>query len=133
LFLQHATDNYRPLRPQQLVGPPSRHRSAIRATGRLCINILAHDQHEVCARFATSGGDKFTGIDWSPGENEAPALPGALAAMEADLVFEHDAGDHTIVVARVTGLRAHEGGRPLLFYRGGYGGFEARLISSSAV
>jgi 3-hydroxy-9,10-secoandrosta-1,3,5(10)-triene-9,17-dione monooxygenase reductase component len=97
---------------------------AIRPTGRVCVNILAHDQHEVCARFATSGGDKFTGIEWTPGENGAPALPGALAAIEADLAFEHDAGDHTIVVARVTGLRAHEGRRPLLFYRGGFGAFD---------
>jgi 3-hydroxy-9,10-secoandrosta-1,3,5(10)-triene-9,17-dione monooxygenase reductase component len=95
----------------------------IRATGRLCINILSDDQHGVCARFAVSGGDKFAGVDWSPGVNGAPALHGALATIEADLEFEHNAGDHTIVVALVTGVRASEGRRPLLFYRGSYGGF----------
>jgi 3-hydroxy-9,10-secoandrosta-1,3,5(10)-triene-9,17-dione monooxygenase reductase component len=95
----------------------------IRATGRLCINILSDDQHGVCAQFAVSGGDKFAGIDWSPGGNDAPALHGALATIEADVAFEHSAGDHTIVVAHVTCLRASEGRRPLLFYRGGYGGF----------
>jgi 3-hydroxy-9,10-secoandrosta-1,3,5(10)-triene-9,17-dione monooxygenase reductase component len=94
----------------------------IRATGRLCINILSDDQHGVCAQFAVSGGDKFAGVDWSPGRNGAPALHGALATIEADLEFEHSAGDHTIVVAHVTGLRASEGRGPLLFYRGGYGG-----------
>jgi 3-hydroxy-9,10-secoandrosta-1,3,5(10)-triene-9,17-dione monooxygenase reductase component len=96
---------------------------AIRAAGRLCINILSDDQHGVCAQFAVSGGDKFAGVDWSPGVNGAPALHGALATIEADLEFEHTAGDHTIVVAHVTGLRASEGRRPLLFYRGSYGGF----------
>jgi 3-hydroxy-9,10-secoandrosta-1,3,5(10)-triene-9,17-dione monooxygenase reductase component len=96
---------------------------AIRATGRLCINILSDDQHDVCAQFAVSGADKFAGVDWSPGGNGAPVLHGALATIEADVEFEHTAGDHTIVVAHVTGLRAHEGRRPLLFYRGGYGGF----------
>ena len=80
-------------------------------------------QDEVCAQFGVSGGDKFARIDWSPGNNGAPVLHGALATIEADLEFEHTAGDHTIVVAHVTGLRAHEGRRPLLFYRGGYGGF----------
>jgi 3-hydroxy-9,10-secoandrosta-1,3,5(10)-triene-9,17-dione monooxygenase reductase component len=95
----------------------------IRATGRLCINVLADDQREVCARFAVSGGDKFAGVEWSPGVNGAPALHGALATIEADVEFEHNAGDHTIVVAHVTGVRAYEGRRPLLFYRGGYGGF----------
>jgi 3-hydroxy-9,10-secoandrosta-1,3,5(10)-triene-9,17-dione monooxygenase reductase component len=96
---------------------------AIRATGRLCINILSDEQHWVCAQFAVSGGDKFAGVDWSKGSNGAPWLHGALATIEADIEFEHGAGDHTIVVAHVTGLRAAEGSRPLLFYRGGYGGF----------
>ena len=97
---------------------------AIRSTGRLSINVLAHDQRDVCTRFAVSGVDKFDGVDWSPGHNGTPVLHGVLATIEAEVAFEHDAGDHTIVVAHVTGLRAHEGRRPLLFYRGGYGGFD---------
>ena len=96
---------------------------AIRATGRVCINILADDQHGVSAQFAVSGSDKFAGVEWSPGVNGAPALHGALATIEADIEFEHEAGDHTIVIAHVTGLRAYPERRPLLFYRGGYGGF----------
>jgi 3-hydroxy-9,10-secoandrosta-1,3,5(10)-triene-9,17-dione monooxygenase reductase component len=96
---------------------------AIRATGRLCINVLADDQRDLCARFAVSGGDKFASLRWTPGRNGAPLLQGALATIEADVGFEHDAGDHSIVVAHVTALRAHAGRRPLLFYRGGYGGF----------
>lgn len=95
----------------------------IRTTGRLCINVLAHDQHEVCKQFATTGGNKFDGVDWRPGVNGAPVLPGTLATIETDISVEHDAGDHTIVVAHVTGLQAHTGQRPLLFYRGGYGEF----------
>jgi 3-hydroxy-9,10-secoandrosta-1,3,5(10)-triene-9,17-dione monooxygenase reductase component len=66
-------------------------------------------------------GHFCTGVDWSPGHNGAPALHGVLATIEAEVAFEHDAGDHTIVVAHVTRLRAHEVRRPLLFYRGGYG------------
>jgi 3-hydroxy-9,10-secoandrosta-1,3,5(10)-triene-9,17-dione monooxygenase reductase component len=97
----------------------------IRSTGRLSINVLADEQRDLCARFAVSGGDKFDGVDWSPGHNGAPILGGVLATIEAEVAFEHDAGDHTIVVAHVTGLCAHEGRKPLLFYRGGYGGIDA--------
>ncbi|WP_370333219.1 flavin reductase family protein [Mycolicibacterium hippocampi] len=96
----------------------------IRTVGRVCINVLAVGQRTVCATFATSGVDKFAEVSWAPGDNGAPVLDGALASIEADVEFEHGAGDHTIVVARVTGLHAHEGRRPLLFYRGGYGGIE---------
>jgi flavin reductase (DIM6/NTAB) family NADH-FMN oxidoreductase RutF len=96
----------------------------IRSAGRLCINVLAAEQRDVCAAFATSGGDKFAAIDWSHGSNGAPALSGVLAAIEADFEFEHGAGDHTIVVAHVTALHTYHDRRPLLFYRGGYGGLE---------
>lgn len=97
---------------------------AIRATGRVCINVLAADQRHVCARFGVSGGDKFGGLGWTNGDNGAPALQGTVATIEGEVEFEHGAGDHTIVVVRVTALHAHEGRPPLLFYRGGYGGFD---------
>lgn len=95
----------------------------IRDTGRLAINVLADNQRDVCARFAASGGDKFAGVGWQPGRNGSPVLRDTLASIEADVEFEHPAGDHTIVIAHVTNLRAYEGRQPLLFYRGGYGGF----------
>lgn len=96
----------------------------IRAVGALCVNVLAADQHDVCAQFATRGEDKFAGIEWRRGANGAPTLHGTLASIEAELEFEHGAGDHSIVVARVSGLWAHEERGPLLFYRGGYGAFD---------
>ncbi|KMO82780.1 flavin reductase family protein [Mycolicibacterium chlorophenolicum] len=99
----------------------------IRSTGRMCINVLAAGQEAVCAQFARRSDDKFAGVDWSPAGNGAPRIHGALASIEADLEFEHGAGDHTIVVAHVTALKAHSG-RPLLFYRGGYGGFADRPV-----
>lgn len=94
----------------------------IREVGSLAINVLAADQGEICMQFAISGGDKFAHVAWSPGRNGAPVLEGVLAAIEADVEFEHTAGDHSIVVTHVTKLRAHEGRQPLLFYCGGYGG-----------
>jgi 3-hydroxy-9,10-secoandrosta-1,3,5(10)-triene-9,17-dione monooxygenase reductase component len=97
----------------------------IRPTGSVCVNILAADQHSICAQFACSGGDKFRDVRWRPGTNGAPVLEGTLASIEADIEFEHRAGDHTIVVSRVTALQAHEQRAPLLFFRGGYGGFSS--------
>ena len=95
----------------------------MRDLGALCVNILAHDQHHLCRQFAVSTADKFGGVQWRPAANGAPLIEGAVATIEASLEFEHAAGDHTIVVAHVTGLHASEEQRPLLFYRGGYGGF----------
>ncbi len=96
----------------------------IREAGTLAINVLAESQRTLCGAFATSGGNKFRGVRWSPGDNGAPAIDGALARVEATIEAEHDAGDHTIVVARVTGLTTLDPNSPLLFYRGSYGTFE---------
>ncbi|KWX66308.1 flavin reductase family protein [Mycobacterium sp. NAZ190054] len=93
----------------------------IRQAGALCVNILAEGQQEVCTRFASRSDDKFDGVSWRPGGNGAPVLDGTLACIEADVEMEHVAGDHTIVVARVTRLWAHRERNPLLFFRGGFG------------
>ena len=95
----------------------------MRDVGALCVNILAHDQHHICTQFAVRAADKFGGVRWRPAVNGAPMIHGAVAAIEAGVEFEHEAGDHTIVVASVTGLHASNERLPLLFYRGGYGGF----------
>lgn len=95
----------------------------MREAGRICINVLSHDQLELCRRFATSGADKFSGTPWEPGANGAPALAGVLARVEADVELEHGAGDHTIVIARVSDLDVHRHTDPLLFFRGAYGSF----------
>ena len=64
-------------------------------------------------------------VEWDAAGNGAPALSGALARIEATVEQEHDAGDHTIVVARITDLNVLRHDGPLLFYRGGFGRFDA--------
>jgi 3-hydroxy-9,10-secoandrosta-1,3,5(10)-triene-9,17-dione monooxygenase reductase component len=100
----------------------------IKPIGAFCVNMLADDQEALCRDFAISGadkGDKFSGVGWSPGPAGAPVLDGAVAWIACRIVAVHDAGDHELIVAEVvdTGVDIH--GRPLLFYRGGFGRFDA--------
>jgi flavin reductase (DIM6/NTAB) family NADH-FMN oxidoreductase RutF len=98
----------------------------IRDTGSFAVNILTEDQEALCRRFASSGGDKFTGVGWSPSASGSPLLEDVLAWVDCRLEAEHDAGDHVIAIARVVDLGLANGkGSPLLFYRGGFGRFEA--------
>jgi len=99
--------------------------SRIRATGAFAINILAHDQQDLCTAMARSGGDKFAGLTWSEGMGGLPILNGTIGHVICDLTAEHDGGDHTIVVGAIRTLGiTNPDKRPLLFFRGGYGGFE---------
>jgi flavin reductase (DIM6/NTAB) family NADH-FMN oxidoreductase RutF len=96
----------------------------IRTVGSFCVNILSEDQEDLCRVFAMRGTEKFRGVGWRPAESGAPIIAGTLAWLDCTVAAEHDAGDHVIVVGRVRELGVAHEGRPLVFYRGGYGRFE---------
>jgi 3-hydroxy-9,10-secoandrosta-1,3,5(10)-triene-9,17-dione monooxygenase reductase component len=96
----------------------------IAAAGHFCVNILSEGQEALCRDFAASGGDKFAGVGWHPAGNGAPVLQGALAWIECSFVRAHDEGDHELVVGLVQDMGVNHRGRPLIFYRGGFGRFE---------
>ncbi len=96
----------------------------IRVTGRFTANILGADQEVVARRFATVTEDRFEGVGWHPSPAGSPVVEGALAWIDVTVEAEHDAGDHIMVIGRVTGLDVAREGPPLVFYRGGYGRFE---------
>ncbi|NNH74240.1 flavin reductase family protein [Nocardia uniformis] len=98
----------------------------IRRAGRFCVNILADHQIDICRRLGRSGADKFAGVDWIASSNSSPLLTGALATIDCELHDEVDGGDHTIVIARVTGLNEHSDATPLLFYRADFGRLAAQ-------
>ena len=97
----------------------------IEATGSFCVNILAEDQEDVCRVFAMKGDDKFSGVGWSKAGSGAPLLHEVLAWIDCDVDAVHDAGDHYIVVGAVRSLEVAREGKPLVFFRGGYGSFDA--------
>ena len=94
----------------------------IREAGSFCINILAQDQQIVCETMAKSGKDKFTRIEWGPSDNGFPVFPGNIATLECDVENEYEAGDHTIVIGRVTNFELNDHEKdPLVFFSGAYG------------
>lgn len=97
---------------------------ALRASGgRFCVNVLDAAQEQVGRLVATRQGDKFDGIDWALSPAGNPVIAGAVAWIDCDTEAIHDAGDHQIVIGRVSDLGLGTGEAPLLFFRGGYGSF----------
>lgn len=96
----------------------------IRHAGSFCVSVLSEDQEDLSRVFATRGADKFAGVGWGRAPSGAPYLLGSLAWIDCALDAEHDGGDHFIVVGRARSLEVIGDGRPLIFYRGGYGHFE---------
>lgn len=103
----------------------------LRKAGAFCINILAGHHEELTRQFAREGeGDRFAGVEYER-RATGPALADAVAWVECRLNAEHEAGDHTIVVADVVAIEAASEGedarQPLVFFRGKYGSFRSGL------
>ncbi|HZT66658.1 MAG TPA: flavin reductase family protein [Acidimicrobiales bacterium] len=96
----------------------------IGASGAFCVNFLTEEQEALCRAFASSGGDKFRCIGWRPGPTGSPILADVLGWVDCRIERSDEAGDHLLVVGRVVDMGAGPG-EPLVFYRGGFGGFRA--------
>ncbi|MGH9067093.1 MAG: flavin reductase family protein [Acidimicrobiales bacterium] len=96
----------------------------IEATRTFCVNVLGEGQEALARAFATKGAHKFAGVGWAPGATGSPVLADALAWVECRLEQALHTGDHLLGVGRVVDLGVGRG-RPLIFYRGGFGRFEA--------
>ena len=93
----------------------------MRRARRFGVNVLGR-AHEPFARAAIPpGADRFAGVAWRPGAHGAPLLADALATLECEIVAEHPAGDHWIVVGRVDDARVAAAADPLVFFAGGFG------------
>ena len=114
------------LEPPLLSFSPSRSSltwSRMRRTGRFGVNILGR-RHEPFAKRATPAhADRFAGLNWKLGAHGVPLLTDALATLECEIVAEHPAGDHWIVVGRVNNLHITPIKDPLVFFAGAFGAF----------
>jgi flavin reductase (DIM6/NTAB) family NADH-FMN oxidoreductase RutF len=100
----------------------------IRQAGRFAVNILSDEQVGISNQFARGGTDKWLGIEWQESPLGNPIIPGSLHWLDCDIVAEHAAGDHLIVIGEVKALNLQETAatQPLLYYKGQYCNLAAR-------
>lgn len=112
------------LRPPLVAFCPSRSSltwSRMRRARRFGVNVLGREHERFARRATPAGADRFAGLDWEVGHGGVPLLTDALACLECEIVAEHPAGDHWIVVGRVDGLRVWPVKDPLVFFAGAFG------------
>jgi 3-hydroxy-9,10-secoandrosta-1,3,5(10)-triene-9,17-dione monooxygenase reductase component len=100
--------------------------SRMRRSGRFGVNVLRSRHEEFAARATPADADRFAGIQWEPGFGGVPVLSDALASLACEIVAEHAAGDHWIVVGRVDDLRVAPADDPLVFFDGEFRGVRPR-------
>jgi flavin reductase (DIM6/NTAB) family NADH-FMN oxidoreductase RutF len=83
------------------------------------INVLHEEQQEMSSCFARAGRDRFQGVEWTPGTNGAPILGEVLASLECAVDQLVEAGDHVVVIGKVTHATWREG-QPLVYFNSSY-------------
>ena len=96
----------------------------MRRADRFGVNILANDQAEVSNVFARPR-ERFSQIAWEPSAAGVPVIAGVAAYIECAFDAVHPAGDHDIVIGRITHVGVAGAADPLLYFRGKYGRFAA--------
>jgi 3-hydroxy-9,10-secoandrosta-1,3,5(10)-triene-9,17-dione monooxygenase reductase component len=96
--------------------------SRMRRAGVFGVNVLGRDHEGYAVAATPAGANRFAGLDWEAGPLGTPLLSCALASFECEIVAEHPAGDHSIVVGQVENLRTAAGGDPLVFFDGAFRG-----------
>jgi flavin reductase (DIM6/NTAB) family NADH-FMN oxidoreductase RutF len=67
--------------------------------------------------FAGKGGEKFTGIPWSPGPLGLPEISGCAATLVCRVADLVPGGDHMIVTAHVVECHVADNPLPLVYHR----------------
>lgn len=94
---------------------------AFRDNPSFAINVLADDQGDLSARFASSSiADKFEGVAHSEGYASVPLIDACVARFQCSVFAQHDAGDHVIFIGKVERFENEREEDPLVFYKGGY-------------
>ncbi|MFN7107046.1 MAG: flavin reductase family protein [Brevundimonas sp.] len=91
-----------------------------RQAEHFAINVLHIGQQPTSGVFARSQADRFQDVAWETWDTGAPILSGALASFECGTEQIVEAGDHLVIIGRVTRARFEPRRDPLLYFRGKY-------------
>lgn len=110
--------SFQPLLLAISVNPQHRSYRLIQSSKRLSVNVLRRDQLALAAHFGQPASvDKLANIAWHPGVSGVPLLDDVAAHFECEVCDCHPAGDHVLVVVKVTDGALHHSAEPPLTYR----------------
>lgn len=103
----------------------SKRHDAFVGASHFALHVMAVDQAPIIDGFSRRG-DAFELCDWSTGPEGVPLIEGCPARFECTIRDRIDAGDHTVIVARVTRVTTEPGAEPSVFLAGDWGRFRPR-------
>lgn len=93
--------------------------SAMRSGMPFVVHFLSTEQEELARRLASPLEDKFAGLSHRMTPTGAARLDAAKVVLECDPHQLHEAGDHLVVIGRVTSVDHGDTDAPALLFEGG--------------
>jgi flavin reductase (DIM6/NTAB) family NADH-FMN oxidoreductase RutF len=78
--------------------------------------VLSEGQDDTCVRLSSKEGDRFADVEWEVGPGRSVFIRDSSAWLDCSLYQEVLAGDHTIALLKIYGLRAAPNIPPLIFH-----------------
>ena len=92
-----------------------------RGNGRLCVNVLNHEQELMARHFAGMTGmamaERFSQSCWQRGPLQQPVLKGALASLEGRISQVQTIGTHLVYLVEVENIILSDDGHGLIYFR----------------
>lgn len=89
--------------------------------GKLCINVLNHEQEVMARHFAGMTGmamdERFSLVGWQRGALAQPVLKGALANLEGEIRQVRTIGSHLVYLVEVQNISLGEEGHGLIYFK----------------
>ena len=82
----------------------------------VAVSFLADDQHDVSARFATRGTDRFAAGGWSLLDTGEPVIDGAVAWVRGAIVQRTPAGDSYLVSVLALDSSSRDGATAIVYH-----------------
>ncbi|WP_319457071.1 MULTISPECIES: flavin reductase family protein [unclassified Mycobacterium] len=98
----------------------------------LGISLLGESHDQAARTLAAKTGDRFAGLQTVSTSGGAVFIAGTCVWLEGVIDQLVDAGDHVIVVLRVTELNVHSDVSPIVFHRSAFRRLEVESASSTA-
>ncbi|MEV1296015.1 flavin reductase family protein [Pseudonocardia sp. NPDC049635] len=83
---------------------------------RLGVSVLGEDQDSAAVRLAAKQRDRFADLAWEVTPGGGLLVHGAVAWLECSVHMEVPAGDHSVVLLQIHGVRARPDRAPLVFH-----------------
>jgi flavin reductase (DIM6/NTAB) family NADH-FMN oxidoreductase RutF len=93
---------------------------AFRKAPSFAVNVLSSSQRDLSEAFASSGPEKWSGVEFQDDGLGNPVFPEAVAAFTCHRREIIDAADHMIVIGEIADYRQRHGVLPLVYCRSRY-------------